>query len=109
VPEVKKGTATSNILIKRYLQANPWVRNPHASEDRARFETAVAFFRRYGERYGFDWLMLAAPGYQESPIDQSVRSRAGAVGIMQVLPSTAADPNAGTPDISEPEHNILSR
>ena len=37
---------------------------------------------------------------------QSARSRAGAVGIMQLLPSTAADPNVGITNISETEANI---
>ena len=37
---------------------------------------------------------------------QNARSRAGAVGIMQLLPSTAADPNVGIPDISDAEANI---
>ncbi len=50
--------------------------------------------------------MLAALAYQESGLDQSVRSNAGAVGIMQVLPSTAADPNVGIPDITTMENNI---
>jgi membrane-bound lytic murein transglycosylase MltF len=35
------------------------------------------------------WLLLAAQGYQESELDQSVRSDAGAVGVMQIKPSTA--------------------
>jgi membrane-bound lytic murein transglycosylase MltF len=37
--------------------------------------------------------MIAALAYQESGIDQSKRSPAGAIGVMQLLPSTAADPN----------------
>jgi membrane-bound lytic murein transglycosylase MltF len=32
--------------------------------------------------------MIAAQGYQESKFDQSMRSKAGAVGVMQLLPST---------------------
>jgi soluble lytic murein transglycosylase-like protein len=44
-------------------------------------------------QYDFDGLLVAALGYQESRIDQSKRSPAGAIGVMQVLPSTAADPN----------------
>ena len=36
--------------------------------------------------------MLMAQGYQESQLDQSRRSPRGAVGVMQVLPSTAAAP-----------------
>ena len=56
--------------------------------------------------YDFDSLMVAAQGYQESRLDQSVRSSAGAIGIMQLLPSTATDPNVGIPDIHEVESNI---
>jgi membrane-bound lytic murein transglycosylase MltF len=66
----------------------------------------VGIFREYGDRYGFDSLMLAALAYQESGLDQSKRSAAGAIGIMQLLPSTAADPNVGIPDITTLENNI---
>jgi len=30
--------------------------------------------RKYGEQYGFDPLMLAAQGYQESQLDQNAKS-----------------------------------
>jgi membrane-bound lytic murein transglycosylase MltF len=103
---VKKGTATGNILFKRYYAENDWMRDPRATEDFERFQAAADLFRKYGDEYGFDWLMLAAQGYQESRIDQSVRSPAGAIGVMQILPSTAADPNVGIPDITETESNI---
>ncbi|MEZ5866714.1 MAG: lytic transglycosylase F [Geminicoccaceae bacterium] len=98
---VQKGTATGNILFKRYYAENEWIRDPHATEDFARFQAAADLFRKYGDAYGFDWLMLAAQGYQESRIDQSLRSPAGAIGVMQILPSTAADPNVGIDDITE--------
>ncbi|MEZ5858072.1 MAG: lytic transglycosylase F [Geminicoccaceae bacterium] len=103
---VQKGTATGNILFKRYYAENEWIRDPHATEDFARFQAAADLFRKYGDAYGFDWLMLAAQGYQESRIDQSLRSPAGAIGVMQILPSTAADPNVGIDDITETESNI---
>jgi membrane-bound lytic murein transglycosylase MltF len=35
---------------------------------------------------------LAALGYQESHLNQNQRSKRGAVGVMQILPSTAANP-----------------
>ncbi|MBT8333289.1 MAG: transglycosylase SLT domain-containing protein, partial [Deltaproteobacteria bacterium] len=56
--------------------------------------------------YDFDWLMLAALSYQESGIDQSKKSHAGAIGAMQLLPSTAKDKNVNIPDISKIEANI---
>ena len=56
--------------------------------------------------YDFDWLMIAALGYQESRLDQSMRSQAGAIGVMQLLPSTAADPNVGISNIEVLENNL---
>ena len=100
------GTLTTNVLLGRYLRDNAWVRNPLAAGDRKRFETTVGLFRTYGERYGFDHLMLTALAYQESRLDQSVKSGAGAVGVMQIKPDTAADPNVGIPDIHRLEDNI---
>ncbi len=102
----KKGTLLGNIVLNRYLKGTKWARNALAGGDRARFESTVEVFKRYGERYDFDHLLLAALAYQESRLDQSVRSSAGAVGIMQVLPSTAADPAVGIPDITTVENNI---
>jgi membrane-bound lytic murein transglycosylase MltF len=106
VSKNKKGTLTGNVVLDRYLKQTNWARNALAGEDRARFERTVGMFRKYGEQYDFDHLMLTALAYQESRLDQSVRSKAGAVGIMQLLPSTAADPNVGISDISTVDNNI---
>jgi len=102
----KKGTLFGNILFNRYLRNTKYVLNPLADEELQRFEELIELFRRYGEQYDFDSIMVAAQGYQESRLDQSVRSSAGAVGVMQLLPSTAADPNVSIPNIEEVESNI---
>jgi len=102
----QKGTLKGNILYKRYLQNTKWVRNALAEKEFQRFEDAVDFFKRYSQQYNFDWLMVAALAYQESGIDQTKRSRAGAVGVMQLLPSTAGDPNVNIRNIDVMEHNI---
>jgi membrane-bound lytic murein transglycosylase MltF len=47
---------------------------------------------------------MAAQGYQESLLDQSKRSAAGAIGVMQVLPSTGK--NLGVGDITLAEPNV---
>jgi membrane-bound lytic murein transglycosylase MltF len=102
----RQGTLKGNILINRYLKDFDWAKNALAADDYKRFQDVVDIFQKYGEQYGIDFLMVAAQGYQESRLDQSVRSRAGAVGVMQLLPSTAEDPNVGIPDISTVEPNI---
>ena len=63
-------------------------------------------FVKYGKQYDIDWMLLAAQGYQESHLDNSTRSSAGAVGIMQIKPSTAADPNVGIDNVHDIENNI---
>jgi membrane-bound lytic murein transglycosylase MltF len=102
----KKGTLLGNILFKRYLKNTTWVRNSLHEEELQRFKEAVEFFKLYSDRFEFDWLMVAALAYQESGIDQSKRSPAGAIGIMQILPSTAADPNVNVTNIERLENNI---
>jgi membrane-bound lytic murein transglycosylase MltF len=102
----RQGTLHGNILIKRYVEDLNWVENALEADNYERFNGVAEIFRKYGDQYGMDYLLVAAQGYQESRLDQSARSKAGAVGIMQLLPSTAADPNVGIPDISTPDANI---
>ena len=102
----KKGTLFGNVVLKRYLEKTTWVDNPGENQRDQRFQETIALFRTYAEKYNFDPLLLAAVAYQESKIDQSKRSHAGAVGVMQIKPSTAADPNVGIPDVSSLENNI---
>ena len=106
VAKNKQGTLLGNVVLNRYLKNTVWARNAISDEDRGRFASMVGIFKKYGEQYDFDYLMLTALAYQESRLDQSVRSKAGAVGVMQLLPSTAADPNIGIPDITKLENNI---
>ena len=102
----RAGTMLGNVLINRNIKDYDWVKNALHSDDFKRFQSVVEIFQKYGEQYGMDYLMVAAQGYQESRLDQSVKSHAGAIGIMQLLPSTAADPNVGIPDIHQAESNI---
>lgn len=106
VKKNKKGTLFGNIIFNRYLKKNKYVRNNLATKERKRFEQAVSLFKKYGNQYRYDHLMLAALAYQESRIDQSKVSHTGAVGVMQILPTTARDKNVGIPDIDRIEPNI---
>ena len=66
----------------------------------------VSLFQKFGKKYDINYVAMAAQAYQESKLDHSKISSAGAVGIMQVLPSTAADPNVDISDITRIENNI---
>jgi membrane-bound lytic murein transglycosylase MltF len=59
-------------------------------------------FKKYGEQYAFDPLMLAAQGYQESQLDQNAKSHVGAIGVMQLMPATGAELKVGDITITEP-------
>jgi membrane-bound lytic murein transglycosylase MltF len=100
-----QGTLVGQTIYARYLRSNPWVRNPRESRASRRLQGMVELFQKYGDRYDFDWRWLAAQGYQESGLDQSVVSRAGAIGVMQLLPRTATH-ELGMPEVRELESNI---
>ncbi|RLA28372.1 MAG: lytic transglycosylase F [Gammaproteobacteria bacterium] len=102
----RQGTLLGNILIERYLENITWVRNATSEASLARLRPTLELFRAGGEAANLDPLMLVAQAYQESELDHSKKSPAGAVGIMQVKPSTAADKNVGIDDISSPAENI---
>ncbi len=95
-----------NIVFKRYLKENKWARNSLSPEEQKKFQQVVDLFKTYADRYQFDYLMTGALAYQESQLDHGKSSQVGAVGIMQLLPTTAADKNVGIPDIKKLEDNI---
>jgi membrane-bound lytic murein transglycosylase MltF len=91
----KIGTTYGNVLAKRYFVSNPWARSALAPTELKRFHAMVDIFKRYGDSYKFDYLMLTAQGFQESGLDQKKRSHVGAVGVMQVMPSTGRSMKVG--------------
>jgi membrane-bound lytic murein transglycosylase MltF len=99
-----EGSKTRNMLLQRYLKNTKFVRSATSKEDLAKFEATVDFFRNYGDKYDLDYLLVMAQGYQESRLDQNARNPSGAIGVMQVLPSTGKDMNVG--DVTQLENNI---
>ena len=106
VRQNRQGTLIGNILIERYLENITWVHNATSEASLARLRPTLELFRAGGEAANLDPLMLVAQAFQESELDHSKKSPVGAVGIMQVKPSTAADKNVGIDDISSPAENI---
>ena len=101
------GSSFGAEVIRKYYSSTKIVLDASNAKEREKFEALVKFFRTYADQYDFDYLMVIAQGYQESRLKQSTRSHAGAVGVMQLLPSTAADPKIGITGIDKSaERNI---
>lgn len=65
-----------------------------------------ALFRKVGLREEVDWRLLSAIAYHESRFRAQVRSRVGAVGLMQIMPVTARHLGVGRSQMADPETNI---
>jgi membrane-bound lytic murein transglycosylase F len=64
--------------------------------------------KNYARSANWDWRLLAALVFQESKFDPKARSRAGAVGLMQVLPATATWLGQKQIRLETPQANVKS-
>ncbi len=67
-----------------------------------------ALFRKHAATARWDWRLMAAQCYQESCFDPNARSWAGARGLMQIMPATAAHLGLRMEDIHAPEPNVAA-
>ncbi len=65
-------------------------------------------FMTYSRPIRWDWKLMAAQCYQESTFDPKARSWAGALGLMQIMPSTASQLGLPMEKIHDPESNIAA-
>jgi membrane-bound lytic murein transglycosylase MltF len=100
----RQGTTFGNTLIKRYTGSTKFVLAATSAEEIKKFNDLVELFRTYAGKYDVDFLLMMAQGYQESRLDQKVKSQVGAVGVMQVMPATGKELKVG--DIARTEPNI---
>lgn len=95
-----------NLTHEKYFEA------PQRMRERATERVAItgaispydSLIRTYADSAGFDWLLIVAQMYQESRFDPTARSFAGAIGLMQTLPRTAAA--YGVVDPTDPDGGI---
>lgn len=65
-------------------------------------------FKKYAESIGWDWSLIASLVKQESNFDPSVRSWAGALGLMQLMPATASQYGIDSNQLIIPESNVYA-
>jgi membrane-bound lytic murein transglycosylase MltF len=101
-----RGSLFGNDTYQRYLAQAARSRCATSVTASGNMEVIIDLFRKYGDEYSINWLRLAAQAYQESGLNQNRVSPAGAVGIMQIKPSTAADKHIRIDDVSTLDTNI---
>lgn len=80
-------------LFNRYFNNSRSIfiaKSPFSSLGGGKISVFDHYFQRYAEAIGWDWRLIASLAYQESRFDPTAVSWAGAFGIMQMMPATAA-------------------
>ena len=103
VKQIKKQNLWA-VRLKQYNARIKQIKDSSDKQDTERFAGLLDLFKKYGQTYRFDPLMLAAQGYQESQLNQQAKSHVGAIGVMQVMPATGKELKVG--DIRVTESNI---
>jgi membrane-bound lytic murein transglycosylase MltF len=99
-----QGTQFGNSIVNRYVKDPKFVKNALGGDEVRRFGEVVGLFRKYGDKYDVDHLLMVAQGFQESGLDHNAKSAVGAIGIMQIMPATGKDLKVG--DIGQLEPNV---
>ncbi len=86
--------------VKRHIYS------PFKNREQGIISSYDYLFKKYASTIRWDWKLMAAQCYQESCFDPMARSWAGARGLMQIMPATAAHLGLPISSINEPEENI---
>ena len=97
-------------LLKRYFEMSKEAPGVRLDLDlsRGRMSPYDEYFRKYAEKIGWDWRILAAQAYKESNFDTTRVSWAGARGLMQIMPRTARAYGLPADKMTNPEASVAA-
>lgn len=105
--KIKKGSTFKYIYDKYFNSPRTAVvrmSNDYSSLGGGKLSKFDETFQREASALGWDWRLVASVCYQESGFNPSVRSWAGAVGLMQLMPAASKQFKVG--NAYDPEQNI---
>ena len=76
-------------LLKRYFELSKNEPGNGFVSSAGRVSPFDDLFKKYADKYEWDWKLLASQAYVESKFDSTAVSWAGARGLMQIMPRTA--------------------
>lgn len=92
--EANQGTSTHAYIYNKYFKASKeqWEKfnGEYSSLQGNRISDYDELLQEYSKIIDWDWRLIAAQMYQESKFREDARSWAGAFGLMQLMPATAA-------------------
>lgn len=94
--------AFSTANVRRHVYA------PMLNAAKGEISSYDHYFKMYAAACRWDWRLMAAQCYQESCFDPKAYSWAGARGLMQIMPATAAHLGLAEDKMYDPEENIYA-
>jgi membrane-bound lytic murein transglycosylase MltF len=106
IADAKRGQGLLNQLERRSFVDNRWVKRARSPAAASKFLQLLGLFVTSAGEFDLEWVALLSRGYQEPGLDHAVKSRVGAVGVMQLMPTTAAAAPISMPEIHRPGVNV---
>lgn len=109
----RDGTDRGKVIYDRYMRTKPAYQSLYSRKKgdwlgikSSDFMKYSRVFKKYGDKFDLNWILIMAQAYQESTLNQAARSPRGAVGIMQVLPSTAQEWYVNVNSVHDVDNNV---
>ncbi|MCP4502635.1 MAG: transporter substrate-binding domain-containing protein [Deltaproteobacteria bacterium] len=91
-----------NVARKQYFQNKRRMLQAKASTaHKGKISAYDDVIKKYSEKYGLDWRLMAAQAFQESRFNPKAKSWVGAKGLFQVMPATGKE--MGFIDLENPD------
>lgn len=104
--QLKETKDLESRLFGKYWERSPYFAMKKVKIPKGAISPFDPLFKKYAPLINWDWHLLAAVAFHESRFDSSEVSWAGAAGLMQLMPRTAANFGLDRKTILNPERNI---